>query len=156
MRYLIFVFILFPVLSFSQSNENANDIVFEYYLDSVRIDIKKTILPAQLKDINVIEEGNIVKAYFSSVNLNIFLVNLNSISDGNNNSLSSSVYIIDDEIIKKPSEYKIDKNEIENVEMISSFEIEGQTSNFSIIKITTKSKQRRINFGKSKGPTMIR
>ena len=156
MRYLIYVFILFPIFSFSQKNENANDIVFEFYLDSVRIDMKKTILSSHLKDINIVEEGNIIKAYFSSVNHNICLVNLNSISEENNNLPNSNVYIIDGVEIKKPSEYKIDKNEIENVEIILSSEIEDKTSNFSIIKIVTKSKQRRINFNKSKGPIMIR
>lgn len=156
MRHFVYVFILFPMLSFSQSNGNANDIVFEYYLDSVRIDMEKTILPSHLKDIIILEEGNIVKAYISSVKHNICLVDLNSISNEYNNLLKNKVIVVDDKVIKKSSEYLIDKNEIENVEITLSSEIEDQTTKFSIIKITTKSKQMRINYLKNKGRIMIR
>lgn len=144
------------MLSFSQTIENTNDIIFEYYLDSVKIDMEKTILPSHLKDINILQEDNVVKAYVSSVNQYICLVDLKSIGSKNNDLLKNKVFVIDDKVIKKPSEFKIDKNEIENVEITLSSEIEGQTSKFSIIKITTKSKQRRINSTKYKDPIMIK
>ncbi len=158
MRILIYALFLFPMFSFSQVNEklNTKDIVFEYYLDSAIIDKKNTILPSILKDINVITEGNVVKTYLSSVKHNICLVNLNSIYEENINLLSNKVFIIDDIIIKKPSEIKIDKNEIENVEIVLSSEIEDQTSDFLIIKISTKSKQRRIINSKNRGTIMIK
>ena len=164
MKYLI-ILIIIPHLIFSQTETKtqlnkektftekaittnyAERVKPEYYLNNKIVDFEKIYLNANnIESVNVVKKGN--GQIFIKLKENIVLENLGKLEYENINTLQNKVFIIDNKIIKKPNEIKIDKSEIGQIDIISSSEIENQNAIFSIIKITTKSELKRIKNNK--------
>ena len=169
MKYLL-ILIIIPHLIFSQTETKtelkekkaftekaittnyAEKIKPKYYLNNEIVDFEKTYLNANnIESVNVVKKGN--GQIFIKLKENIVLENLSKLKYENIDTLQNRIFIIDNKILKNPTEIKIDKTEIGKLEIISSSEFENQNSNFSIIKIITKSELKRIE---NKKQIMIR
>ena len=164
MKYLI-ILIIIPHLIFSQTETKtklnrektftekaiatnyAERVKPEYYLNNKIVDFEKIYLNANnIESVNVVKKGN--GQIFIKLKENIVLENLSKLKYENINTLQNKIFIIDNKILKKPTEIKIDKTEIGKTEIISSSEFENQNLKFTIIKITTKSELKRIENNK--------
>lgn len=121
----------------------------EFLIDSTKVDMDKIYLSNwNIKNVNVVKEGN--GKVFIELKENVTLETLSEIDYKSINLIDNKVFIIDNKLIKKPSEIKIDTTDIGDLEIIKSSEFENQTSSFSIIKIITNNELKRIENAKRK------
>ena len=155
MKIKLILLLFLPIISFSQKEKkHPVETPAEIYVDSIKIDIKKVFLhTSNIKNVSVVKGGN--GKVFISLKDNISLQYLDKIDYKNINLINNKIFIIDNEIINKPSGIKIDIAEIGHLEITKSSDLENQLSTFSIIKITTKSEQKRVK-KLNKGKIIIR
>ena len=150
MKNTLIILLILPLFAISQNKkvhqEKSN---IEFLIDSTKVDMDKIYLSnSNIKNVNVVKEGN--GKVFIELKENVTLETLSKIDYKNINLIDNKVFIIDNKLIKKPSEIKIDSTEIGDLEIIKSSEFENQTSSFSIIRIITKSELKRIENAKKR------
>lgn len=155
MKNTLIILLILPLIAISQNKkvhqEKSN---VEFLIDSTKVDMDKIYLSnSNIKNVNVVKEGN--GKVFIELKENVTLETLSEIDYKSINLIDNKVFIIDNKLIKKPSEIKIDSTEIGDLEIIESSKFENQTSSFSIIRIITKSELKRIENAK-KGKIMIK
>ncbi|MFV0572610.1 MAG: hypothetical protein ACK5M1_09305 [Xanthomarina gelatinilytica] len=155
MKNTLIILLILPLFAISQNKkvhqEKSN---VEFLIDSTKVDMDKIYLSnSNIKNVNVVKEGN--GKVFIELKENVTLETLSEIDYKSINLIDNKVFIIDNKLIKKPSEIKIDTTDIGDLEIIKSSEFENQKSSFSIIRIITKSEPKRIENAK-KGKIMIK
>ena len=146
MKQIFFLFLTLPSLhTFSQTDKKEP----AFYLDSVRIPMG-TFSPTKIENINVVRDNDPTtpngKVYIKSKNPKDFkFISAQDILKANNISIGTiSIFILDNEIIKDTSTFKIDSSYILNVEVIKASEIEylpHNIPNLAILKIFTATKE---------------
>lgn len=149
MKNILTILLLLPLFSFSQKGKVHQKMEkSDFYIDSVKIDQNYYfhINPLNIESLNVVKKGN--GQIFITLKENIKLESLDELNYENIEKLKNRIFIIDNTIIKHPSEILIDKSEIGKIQTINSSEFENQNTDFTIVKITTKSEERRIENNK--------
>lgn len=158
MRHLLFILILFfnlPV--FSQTISAQTDPTIspltkqepQYYIDSIRVQRLEIFDPEKIESINVVKNkdsaapnGKVYIKIKKTETLNLLSVGdisrINHIPSG-----STALFMLDNEIIKDTTNFRIDSYYILKVETVKASEIRylpGNISNFEILKIITATK----------------
>jgi len=138
MKNTLIILLILPLFAISQNKkvhqEKSN---VEFLIDSTKVNMDKIYLSnSNIKNVNVVKEGN--GKVFIELKEKVTLETLSEIDYKNINLIDNKVFIIDNKLIKKPSEIKIDSTYIGDLEIIKSSEFENQTSSFSIIRILKK------------------
>jgi hypothetical protein len=158
--FLLFIILSLSLVSFGQQNSNPKP--FKewqplYYLDSVNVEFSELHF-----DPEKIESMNVVKSYIDSIGQNhgkIFITskdpkdyNFLTISDitktYKKDTLSPTVFMLDNEFLKDITKFKIDSNYILNVELLRGSEFDYLKKiipNLTILKIITRTKENLAN-----------
>lgn len=142
MKIIILIFLLLPIFSFSQKDSTSRkENQVAYYLDSTQVDFRNFYLsPETIRQIQVIKEGE-GKIYIS-LKKNAEINALTNLKNQHLDTIKNKIFLVDDKLIKCPSQVKIDLKEIESIEIVNSSELENPIAAFSIIKIKTFSAQK--------------
>ncbi len=153
---LLFIILFLSLVSFGQQNSNPKP--FKewqplYYLDSVNVEFSELHF-----DPGKIESMNVVKSYMDSTGQNygkIFITSKNpkdynflTISDikttYKEDSLSPTIFMLDNEFLKDITKFKIDSNYILKIELLRGSEfdyLKKNIPNLTILKIITRTKE---------------
>ncbi len=151
MKRLLFILILFfnsPV--FSQTISPLTREEPQYYIDSVRVQRLEIFDPNKIESINVVKKkdsnapyGKVYIQIKKTETLNLLTIGeiagMNNISSG-----STSLFMLDNEIIKDTANFRIDSYYILKIETVKASEIKyirGNISNFEVLKIITATKE---------------
>ncbi len=116
----------------------------EYFVDSIRVDNENMFInPDNIIHINVLKKGN-GQIYITYKKVAEFK-KLNALALNGVLPSPSDIIIIDGKIIRNPEETMIDPSFIGNVTTTQSKQIAGNTSEFSIIQITSAQRLKEIN-----------
>jgi pantothenate kinase len=144
MKNLILLVLFLPLMTLGQEikvHDENNDT--DFYIDSIKFNVENVYLnKSSIEKVNVVKDGA-GKIYISLKN-DVELLNLNDLKNQKIDILHNKIYFIDNNLIRNPSKIQIDTNEIGDLKIIKSSEIENQTADFIIINITTKSKLTEI------------
>jgi hypothetical protein len=147
MRYLFLILILFfNSTVFSQAISPLTKEEPQYYIDSIRVQRLEIFDPNKIESINVVKNKDSAapngKVYINikkTETLNLLtigdIISMNHIPSG-----STSLFLLDNEIIKDTTNFRIDSYYILKVETVKSTELKylrGNISNFEILKIIT-------------------
>jgi len=154
--FLLFIILFLSHVSFGQKNSNPKP--FKewqplYYLDSVNVEFSELHF-----DPEKIESMNVVKSYIDSTAQNygkIFITskdpkdyNFLTISDitttYKKDTLSPTIFMLDNEFLKDITKFKIDSNYILKIELLRGGEfdyLKKNIPNLTILKIITRTKE---------------
>ena len=122
MKNTLIILLILPLFAISQNKkvhqEKSN---IEFLIDSTKVDMDKIYLSnSNIKNVNVVKEGN--GKVFIELKENVTLETLSKIDYKNINLIDNKVFIIDNKLIKTPSEIKIHSTDILDLEIIKRSE----------------------------------
>ncbi len=151
------IFILTAFISshcLSQSRLSLSTQEPDYYVDSVRVNSLGVFDPNKIESIKVVKDstglsGKLYIKIKKSATLNLLtskdIVRINNITPG-----SFPIFVLDDQIIKDTSNFRIDSSYILKIEIVNASEIKYLPENISNIKILNITTATQANIDKEK------